>query len=590
MSQQIINLGATPNDGTGDPLRTAFTKINSNFTEIYGNVASSSYKFTNNTMSTTAGNIEIDSFSGNTNVNDTLNVIGSARVTGDLTVNGSLNATVSGALAATTLSSSGAATLNSLAVTTTSSLGSSATVSNLSVLNTLTALILNSTNANITGGNLTGVTIAASTVSGLTVDGIGAINGLYLNNAVIGNTNPNVATFTKMTTSNAQITGGSITGVALTIGSLNGAPVGNATPSTGAFTTLSSSGATTFTSATTSTSTSTGGVVLSGGMGVAGNINAGGNLTATIVSASSNGAGINFRVGDDAWIGDINSTNTLRIMGQQDNTKGYIVFGNGDTSTLGRNGTGALTYTGGFTADAIIGSSMQAGSIGNAGATLTGTLQTAAQTNITSVGVLSELTVGGIANISAINGAFNGTVGDTTPNTAAFTTVTTTGNITLGNSSWLISPVTPMVGNVTGNVTGNLSGYATNALQAGTATYASIAGLATAASTVVQPYQGNITGVGTLANLTVTGNLTSNGNLYAVQDLNIIGNINFLNSTGVINQQRQQQFVNRTVANSYGISGDIIGQMCWDNDYIYICKADYTGTAPIWIRSNLNAF
>lgn len=36
MSQQTINVGSTPNDGTGDPLRTAFGKANSNFTELYG--------------------------------------------------------------------------------------------------------------------------------------------------------------------------------------------------------------------------------------------------------------------------------------------------------------------------------------------------------------------------------------------------------------------------------------------------------------------------------------------------------------------------------------------------------------------------
>jgi hypothetical protein len=35
MSQQTINIGSAPNDGTGDPLRTAFTKCNSNFTELY---------------------------------------------------------------------------------------------------------------------------------------------------------------------------------------------------------------------------------------------------------------------------------------------------------------------------------------------------------------------------------------------------------------------------------------------------------------------------------------------------------------------------------------------------------------------------
>lgn len=32
----VINIGSAANDGTGDPARTAFSKINSNFTEIYG--------------------------------------------------------------------------------------------------------------------------------------------------------------------------------------------------------------------------------------------------------------------------------------------------------------------------------------------------------------------------------------------------------------------------------------------------------------------------------------------------------------------------------------------------------------------------
>ena len=35
MSQQIINVGATPNDGQGDPIRTAYIKCNDNFTELY---------------------------------------------------------------------------------------------------------------------------------------------------------------------------------------------------------------------------------------------------------------------------------------------------------------------------------------------------------------------------------------------------------------------------------------------------------------------------------------------------------------------------------------------------------------------------
>ena len=36
MAQQSINIGSSANDGTGDPLRTAFDKINDNFSELYG--------------------------------------------------------------------------------------------------------------------------------------------------------------------------------------------------------------------------------------------------------------------------------------------------------------------------------------------------------------------------------------------------------------------------------------------------------------------------------------------------------------------------------------------------------------------------
>lgn len=35
MAKQVIGIGNTPNDGLGDDLRTAFSKANSNFTELY---------------------------------------------------------------------------------------------------------------------------------------------------------------------------------------------------------------------------------------------------------------------------------------------------------------------------------------------------------------------------------------------------------------------------------------------------------------------------------------------------------------------------------------------------------------------------
>ncbi len=35
MAKQVINLGTSANKGDGDPLRTAFDKVNDNFDELY---------------------------------------------------------------------------------------------------------------------------------------------------------------------------------------------------------------------------------------------------------------------------------------------------------------------------------------------------------------------------------------------------------------------------------------------------------------------------------------------------------------------------------------------------------------------------
>lgn len=35
MAREVINVGSVPNDGSGDPIRTAYQKCNSNFGELY---------------------------------------------------------------------------------------------------------------------------------------------------------------------------------------------------------------------------------------------------------------------------------------------------------------------------------------------------------------------------------------------------------------------------------------------------------------------------------------------------------------------------------------------------------------------------
>ncbi len=83
MARQNINIGTSANKGDGDPLRTAFTKINSNFTELYnaiglndGSINISSFVFNGMTItSTDSSRIEIAQ---------------EVRITSDLTMRGSI--------------------------------------------------------------------------------------------------------------------------------------------------------------------------------------------------------------------------------------------------------------------------------------------------------------------------------------------------------------------------------------------------------------------------------------------------------------------------------------------------------------------
>lgn len=84
MAKQNINVGATPNDRSGDSLRSAFQKINSNFTELYTalglandvNLNLGAFEFNGSVMSTTdSSGITIDQ---------------STTITSNLTVGGDL--------------------------------------------------------------------------------------------------------------------------------------------------------------------------------------------------------------------------------------------------------------------------------------------------------------------------------------------------------------------------------------------------------------------------------------------------------------------------------------------------------------------
>jgi hypothetical protein len=87
MSQQIINVGTAPDDGAGDPLRTAFIKTNLNFTELYATAGITG-------IANGSSNISIPMANGNINLSagGTANILiirsAGANVTGTLGVQG----------------------------------------------------------------------------------------------------------------------------------------------------------------------------------------------------------------------------------------------------------------------------------------------------------------------------------------------------------------------------------------------------------------------------------------------------------------------------------------------------------------------
>ena len=157
-------------------------------------------------------------------------------------------------------------------------------------------------------------------------------------------------------------------------------------------------------------------------------------------------------------------------------------------------------------------------------ATTAGTVTTGAQPNITSVGNLTTLAVtgnlsagnlsGAGAGLSAINGAnVTGTVANATYATSAgFATLAATANTVAGanvtgNVPNALNAFNSTYASVANSVTGaNVIGIVANATYASSAGTASSATSATTAGTVTTNAQPNITSVGNLTSLAVTGN------------------------------------------------------------------------------------
>ena len=104
MAKQSVSIGTSANDGTGDPLRTAFTKINANFAELYGDdTDATNFVFEDKTPQL-GGNLDINGFNitsarSNENIRVIPNGTGTVELEKNTAVTGTLTVSTSLALA-----------------------------------------------------------------------------------------------------------------------------------------------------------------------------------------------------------------------------------------------------------------------------------------------------------------------------------------------------------------------------------------------------------------------------------------------------------------------------------------------------------
>jgi hypothetical protein len=188
----------------------------------------------------------------------------------------------------------------------------------------------------------------------------------------------------------------------------------------------------------------------------------------------------------------------------QSSGNAYLLLGNALTGNIAETANAtfvANTSNGALYATTFIGALSGA-------ATTAGTVTTAAQPNITSVGTLTSLGVNGTVTavaFTANTGVFTGNGSGLTALNASNISSGTLAQARLANASVTLGNTALTLGSTVTTVAGLTSVTSTSFVGA-------LTGAATTAGTVTTAAQPNITSVGTLSSLAVTGNITA-GNL-----------------------------------------------------------------------------
>jgi hypothetical protein len=271
----------------------------------------------------------------------------------------------------------------------------------LANLTATTAVVTNlsSGNAVITGGYISGLANISATNSTMTNEvatNFSTGNAVITGGTISGLTNLSATTAvaTNFSTGNAVITGGYVNGLAnisATAATLTNVSSGNAVI-TGGYVNNLANIATTGNVIGASFLYANGVSILSGIGGTYSNANVASYLP--VYSGTFNAA-----TGTIVTQNVTNGNVTTLVATNFSTGNAVITGGYSDNHPIGAN----TAVTGRFST--VTATTVNAGTIGNTGATLTGTIQTAAQTNITSVGTLSGLTVSGSANLSLASSA-----------------------------------------------------------------------------------------------------------------------------------------------------------------------------------------
>lgn len=540
MALNIIDIGLAPNDGNGDTLRDSFIKVNTNFTTLSNFINDPSFTDveitdtlnvdTIDAQTVTIGNklvVTAETVSGSTTT-------GAVVIAGGLGVGGVITGDIVSVNQTSTNLASNIANIQTLGVSSDTSLSGNLTVGgNTEITGSLTVYgdmtSITTTNLAIqdplielgkpdggslsySDGNARGVlgywydsTTSQQEIGffGITPDGVftfaphggqagdvgtavfdevdaniistgtsvfNIIGASEINGTVHTAAQPNITSLgtltglaidgnVTLTDHRMDVTGGMIY--------IDGSPVVTSATSFSGGTVPNQ---TKFTNTADSTSSTTGAVTIAGGLGVAKNVNIAGTLATANLTVT----------GDMIGVLSTNAQPNITSVGTLGN---LVVSNNISTTSLS---TGSISASGAISASTV------SASLG-----ITGTIQTASQPNITTVGTLGSLSVSG-----TITGSLTGSVGANTPSTGAFTTLSSTSGIT-GTLLTAAQPNITSVGTLTSlAVTGNIAGG--NITSPGSVTAAAVSA-STLTGTLQTASQPNITTVGNLTALNVTG-------------------------------------------------------------------------------------